>query len=414
MKTKGQAKDEIACFVNMIYTQMDRTVKRVRIDNGREFGGQALIDWLRSHGIGYEATVPYGPEQNGVAERSNGLLAARARAMILDSSVPHNLWPEAVKTACYLLNRLPTSAIEHDKVPMQLLYESLNDDGTADPIDLGHVRSFGCTAYVHIPKEKRRQGAKFEARSNKGILVGYEGRNQYRIWLPEEGKQGRVVRARDVKFDEGPSIYDEDMDPKLPNASTPMEQANERQSRNSTEGTTSTEQGGVDNNTPHPFQAPPLLTPMRPFHTSPPYESPYQSTYIPSNEASMLNEYNNDSEENEEDVTEQPPKIDVPSPPTLRRSGRQRQVPSKFSLEAIVALPAVCDAFLDAAATTTEERTHGEPTTYKEAVSSPDSKQWKQAMDSELKSLEANSTWDLVKLPPDHRALRGRWVYRYK
>jgi hypothetical protein len=91
---------------------------------------------------------------------------------------------------------------------MQLLYESLNQDGTADPINLGHLQSFGCTAYVHIPTETRRQGSKFDARSNEGILVGYEERNQYRIWLPDKGKDGRVVRACDVKFDKGPAIYD--------------------------------------------------------------------------------------------------------------------------------------------------------------------------------------------------------------
>lgn len=53
--------------------------------------------------------------------------------------------------------------------------------------------------------------------------------------------------------------------------------------------------------------------------------------------------------EDEEDVTVKPPKIDVPIPPnlTLGRSGRERKMPLKFSLEAMVALPAVQDAFLD-------------------------------------------------------------------
>jgi len=104
MKTKGQAKDEIGRFLNMLFTQMDLRIARVRLDNGKEFGGGPIIEWLRSLGITYETTVPYGPEQNGVAERSNGLLAAKARAMILDSGVSETLWPEAVRTACYLLN----------------------------------------------------------------------------------------------------------------------------------------------------------------------------------------------------------------------------------------------------------------------------------------------------------------------
>ena len=425
MKTKGQAQDEVKRFINMVYTQMDRTIKRVRIDNGTEFGGGPFIEWLRGHGIGYESAVPYGHEQNGVAERSNGLLAAKARAMILDSRVQKTLWPEAVKTACYLLNRLPTSALKNNKVPLQQLYESLNEDGTADPIDLGHLRSFGCTAYVHIPTETRRQGSKFDARSNEGILVGYEGRNQYRIWLPDKGKDGRVVRARDVKFDEGPAIYDLTSD-RIGDITEDTVDTVEQ----------STEQGGVGNRTPHsppmpPPQPPPPLSPYKsPYKpllnapTSPPYESPY----APITDTSRFKEFEEEAEdeeaedeESEGDVNELPPTIDMPTEP--RRSVRQRKPPSKFvgfSFQAVVALPAVHDAFLDAAnsaevrKTTENESSGGEPETYKEAVTNDDSKQWKQAMDSEYKSLQTNSTWDLVKLPPNRRALRGKWVFRYK
>lgn len=36
-------------------------------------------------------------------------------------------------------------------------------------------------------------------------VVGYEGRNKYRIWFPDTGK---VIRARDVVFDEGVELID--------------------------------------------------------------------------------------------------------------------------------------------------------------------------------------------------------------
>jgi len=82
------------------------------------------------------------------------------------------------------------SALEDNKVPIQLLFKSLNKDRSADPIDLRHLQCFGCTAYMHIPKEIQTTGTKFEPWSNKGILVEYEERNQYRVWLPEKGKAG--------------------------------------------------------------------------------------------------------------------------------------------------------------------------------------------------------------------------------
>jgi len=180
LKTKGQAKAAIEHFINMVSTQMDRTVKRIRIDNGKEFGRKALIDWLRDNGINYEATVPYGPEQNGITERSNGLLIAKVSARILDSGASYTLWPEVVKTACYILNRLPPSSIKNNKVPLQIQYKSLNEDGTAGPIDLSRIRSFGCTTYTHIPKEKRRQ-----VQSSNTEQQGYTGRVRGEKSIPD-------------------------------------------------------------------------------------------------------------------------------------------------------------------------------------------------------------------------------------
>ena len=40
-----------------------------------------------------------------------------------------------------------------------------------------------------------------------------------------------------------------------------------------------------------------------------------------------------------------------------------------------------------------------EPLTYRQAVESPNSMQWKQAMEREMSSLKNNNTWDLIDLP---------------
>ncbi len=48
---------------------------------------------------------------------------------------------------------------------------------------------------------------KFEPWSNKRILVEYEERNQYRVWLSEKKKAGWMIRARNVQFDEDLLIY---------------------------------------------------------------------------------------------------------------------------------------------------------------------------------------------------------------
>jgi hypothetical protein len=35
-------------------------------------------------------------------------------------------------------------------------------------------------------------------------------------------------------------------------------------------------------------------------------------------------------------------------------------------------------------------------------------------MEVEINQLKLQKTWDLVKLPPNRKALKGRWVYKIK
>ncbi|KAK3021368.1 hypothetical protein RJ639_046001 [Escallonia herrerae] len=56
------------------------------------------------------------PEQNGVAERMNITLLERARCMRLNADLPKSFSAKAVNTTCYLINRSPSSTINH-RVP---------------------------------------------------------------------------------------------------------------------------------------------------------------------------------------------------------------------------------------------------------------------------------------------------------
>ncbi|KAL9256365.1 Retrovirus-related Pol polyprotein from transposon TNT 1-94-like protein, partial [Drosera capensis] len=51
------------------------------------------------------------PDQNGVAERGNQTLLDMVRSMLSCSKLPKFLWAKALKTAMYILNRVPTKAI---------------------------------------------------------------------------------------------------------------------------------------------------------------------------------------------------------------------------------------------------------------------------------------------------------------
>src|SRR5215216_269811 len=56
----------------------------------------------------------------------------------------------------------------------------------------------------------------------------------------------------------------------------------------------------------------------------------------------------------------------------------------------------------------------GEPTNYEEAMMSPDSNRWLEAMKSEIGSMYENKLWTLVDLPDDRRAIKNKWIFKRK
>ncbi|CAI7795992.1 unnamed protein product [Closterium sp. NIES-54] len=53
-----------------------------------------------------------------------------------------------------------------------------------------------------------------------------------------------------------------------------------------------------------------------------------------------------------------------------------------------------------------------ESSTLKEALESSDAEEWKNSMESELKSIEENGTWELVELPEGRKAITSKWLFK--
>jgi hypothetical protein len=49
-----------------------------------------------------QRTVPYTPEQNGMAQRENRTTVEKARSMLAEAALSKKFWAEAVNTATYL------------------------------------------------------------------------------------------------------------------------------------------------------------------------------------------------------------------------------------------------------------------------------------------------------------------------
>jgi hypothetical protein len=110
----------------------------------------------------------------------------KTRCMLSGVGLGKELWVEAVGTACYLVNRSPSSVLD-EKTPQEVW--------TGKKPSLTHLKVFGCDAYVHVPKENM---SKLDKKVEKCIFIGYkDGLKGYKLWNPETKK---VVYSRDVVF----------------------------------------------------------------------------------------------------------------------------------------------------------------------------------------------------------------------
>ena len=71
--------------------QLGRNVKVLRTDRGGEYNSKEFELYCQEHGIKRYVTMPYTPQQNGVAERKNITLMNVVRCMLSHSVLPKNL-----------------------------------------------------------------------------------------------------------------------------------------------------------------------------------------------------------------------------------------------------------------------------------------------------------------------------------
>ena len=384
LQTKVEAFDNFVSYRNRAEKETGKTIKTLRTDGGGEYLNRNFLSYLRSAGIVKRTTTPYSPKQNGIAERANRTLLEGARCMLQGAGLGNEFWGQAVLATAYIINRMP-SRVHANKTPYEIW--------TGVQPTIGHLRVFGCPAYVHVLAETRR---KLDPKSVSCIFMGYAEDDGTRVYKLYQKETGRIITSRDVVFDEtNPSkdipdpILNTDID-----AATDFS-PHDRQDRSAGD------QGEVLNSQPHLAENS-RSSPGEHYLDGMDTGSGGISTEHPGNSEETENREESENEigdtimlrapvprlrvnpqtrfNESQNITETGEPSKQTGTPPNRRPQRTRKPVDLFK-------PAVWKAMM--------ARTNKEPITLADALASPQSAEWKSAWESEVASLKENETWVL-------------------
>jgi transposase InsO family protein len=122
-----------------VENKLSTKIKALRTYRGREYLSEQFKIFCDEKGIARQLTIHYTPQQNGVAERRNRTLFDMVRSMMAQANLPIFFWGDALLTAAYILNRVPSKFVSSTP------YKLWND---VEP-NLGYFHPRGCAAYIH-------------------------------------------------------------------------------------------------------------------------------------------------------------------------------------------------------------------------------------------------------------------------
>ena len=173
----------------MVENQFQTKIMQFQSDGGGEFINKPFITHLSKCGIKHLVSCPHMPQQNGLSERKHRHITELGITMLFHSKVPQELWVEALFTATFLGNLLPSSVLPEAVSPYEVL------DGK--PPVYTALRVFGCKCYPYLRPYMKN---KLDPKSLPCVFLGYnEKYKEYRCYYPQSGN---VYISRHVLFEE--------------------------------------------------------------------------------------------------------------------------------------------------------------------------------------------------------------------
>ncbi|GJR28470.1 ribonuclease H-like domain-containing protein [Tanacetum coccineum] len=183
---KSDAQSKLLHFRAFIKTQFNREIKAFQCDHGGEFDNNSLHELFATNGIQFRFSCPRTSQQNGKSERMIRTINNVVRSLLFQARLPPEYWVEALLTATYLLNILPSTSINND-IPYTKLFNK--------PTSYTHIRTFGCLCYPYtFPPHK------LAPRTTPSIFLGYA--YNHRGYRCLDLNTNKIIISRHVTFDE--------------------------------------------------------------------------------------------------------------------------------------------------------------------------------------------------------------------
>ena len=181
IRTRADAAQALDDFLenmaNTYRTDMKR-IMTIRTDGAKELTQGKITEVYKKWKLQMkETTSPYSSYQNANAERAIRTIVTMATAMMLHAQAPKREWIYALRTATYILRRLPTTANPDRKAPVQMTLS------TDQPVNLAILRTWYSPVFVRKQDPETSKSQRFEGRGWAGTFLGYQ-----------EGAKGYLVR----------------------------------------------------------------------------------------------------------------------------------------------------------------------------------------------------------------------------
>jgi len=372
---KSKSEEEFLRALKCYITEIGQSMTLLRSDGAKEFQSKACEAFYAEHRIKREITPADTPQYNGVAERAIQSIFRMARAMRLEAAVSIHLAPFAVSYAVSIYNCLPHKALNG---------QTPEEAWTGKTPDVSKFRVFGCKVWImnttkHLPK--------FGDRAKVGIFLGLPRNHKGYLCLYPNTK--RVVVTHQPVFDEEA----------FPFASQELQDefSQEKDAFDVLDDTTTMDEPRLE-----VFDQE-MMEELRNFKDIP---------KIPSVTTDKV--WLDDRPESGDDIAPanfQDAAEDMGS--SYTRYGRVSKPPSSYW----IASPSAFAISLSAVESIMKAKNIFEPRTYKEAMECPDAEEWKESIQTEVNTLLANNTFEVVErvnVPSGRRIVKSKWVFKVK